>query len=92
MSAPLKPADISGTTTAGDSVVASPEAAQRRYLEFFNCSDTDMWTNWDGAASAGKGSTQYKPGTGYIWQGPECPSSSFNIFCTGAKDYTLKEA
>jgi hypothetical protein len=91
MSAPLKPQDISGTTNAGSNTVASPEASQRRYLEYFNCSDTDQWANWGGAATAGKGSTKYAPGTGYIWQGPETPSSSFNLFCASAKDYTLKE-
>ena len=92
MSAPLKPQDISGTTNAGSTKEASPEAGQRRYLEYFNCSDTDQWTNWGGAASAGMGSTKWATGTGQIWSGPETPSSSFHIFCASAKDYTLKEA
>ena len=83
------PIDRSGTTSAGASSQVAPAIENRKGFWFQNISDTEMWINEIGAASAGSPSIKIPPSALYEFS---CvPITAINVFCTvGGKAYSAR--
>jgi hypothetical protein len=88
--------DRSGTiATGGTSQLVAPDnssVGERTYLLFQNVSDTDMWINSGGVATAGAGSIKIVAGSGFTWDAGFVPTGILHVLCaTGGKAFTCKE-
>ncbi len=89
----------SGTITAGGTAQQlAPANENRRYLMVQNISDTDMWINDLGTATADSPSIKIAPGATVAWydsddvQEPLVPEQAISIICaTTGKKWTARE-
>lgn len=88
------PVDGSGTiTTGGTSQTVFAANSGRRYFEFQNISDTDMYINFGAAAVADSNSFKLVPGAVYVNASNYCPKGSINVICaTTGKKFVTKQA
>lgn len=87
------PTDGSATITAGGtSQVVFAANSGRRYFEFQNISDTDMYINFGAAAVADSNSFKLVPGAVYVNASNYCPKGSINVICaTTGKKFVTKQ-
>lgn len=87
------PTDGSTTITAGGtSQVVFAANSNRRYFEFQNISDTDMYINFGAAAVADSNSFKIAAGGGYVNASNYCPKGSITVICaTTGKKFVSKQ-
>lgn len=87
------PTDGSGTiTTGGTSQTVFAANPNRRYFEFQNISDTDMYVNFGAAAVADSNSFKIAAGGAYVNPSNYCPTTSITVICaTTGKKFITKQ-